>query len=488
MRICLGILLCALAWHGPASAAPAGARPNVLMIAVDDLRPELGCYGNARVKSPNIDALASRGMLFERAYCQQAVCGPTRASLLSGCRPDSTRVHDNLTDFRAALPDIATLPGHFKANGYRAISLSKVFHNGFEDAPRSWSEAPWYPEAPHYATTENREMTKRLLAEAKAKAKKAGKPAEKVKVKGPAFECADLPDNAYSDGETADKAIELLGQLKGQPFFLAVGFYKPHLAFVAPKKYWDLYDRAALRLAVNPSPPEGCPAIAATDWSELRHYQGIPKEGPLPDDLALTLVHGYLACVSFTDAQIGRVLAELKRQGIEENTIVVLWGDHGWKLGEHGMWCKHTNFELDCHAPLLVAAPGRGIPGARSRALVEFVDIYPTLCDLAGLSKPAHLEGLSFAPLLDQPDRNWKTAAFSQYPRNEAMGYSVRSDSFRYTEWRAPSGQIVATELYDHRSDHAENSNVAASVAPDQIATLAALLKAGWKGALPQDP
>ena len=460
------------------------ARRNVLFIAVDDLRPQLGCYGFPQVVSPNIDRLAARGTLFERAYCQEAVCSPSRTSLLTGCRPNTTRIHDLKTHFRSTLPNVVTLPQHFKANGYHTLAFGKLFHGQLDD-PRSWSEPTWWPNhGSWYRLPENRQLMDRLTTglrdeDAKMAAVRQGS------IRGAPVECADVADDAYFDGQMADQAIAALRRLKGRPFFLATGFLKPHLPFVAPKRYWDLYSREAIQLADNPYPPHDYPSIAGTAWGELRAYHGIPARGPLADNQARELIHGYLACVSYVDAQIGKVVAELDRQGLGENTVIVLWGDHGWKLGEHGMWCKHTNFELDTHAPLLCVTPGWGA-GQRSRALTEFVDIYPSLCELCQLALPEHLEGTSFVPVMQSPNRAWKTAAFSQYPRGNVMGYSMRTDRWRYTEWRNPDGSVTARELYDEQADPQENQCLAKR--PEQAALiedLAARLKAGWKAARP---
>lgn len=460
------------------------SKRNVLFIAVDDLRPQLGCYGASQVLSPNIDRLAARGIVFERAYCQQAVCSPSRTSLLTGCRPDTTRVYDLTTHFRKTIPDVVTLPQHFKANGYHTQAFGKIFHGGLDDKP-SWSKPTWSPSGVSwYQLPENRALMERLTAKLKDEDAKV-EAVRRGSIRGTPVECADVADNAYYDGVVAEKTIDALRQVKDHPFFLAAGFYKPHLPFVAPKKYWDLYKREDIRLADNPQPPRDYPQLAGTTWGELRVYHGMPKSGPLTDDQARTLIHGYLACVSFTDAQIGKVVDELDRLGLGDNTVIVLWGDHGWKLGEHGMWCKHTNFELDTRSPLLCAAP-RQPTGRRTKALTEFVDIYPSLCELCGLALPSHLEGTSFVPLMKEPERAWKTAAFSQYPRGNVMGYSMRTDHWRYTEWRDPDGSVKASELYDHQADPQENLCLAKR--PEHVALVKELslkLKAGWKAARP---
>ena len=456
-------------------------RRNVLFIAVDDLRTELGCYGVKQIKSPNIDRLAASGTLFERAYCQQAVCSPSRSSLLTGCRPDTTKVYDLVTHFRKNLPDVATLPQHFKKNGYFTQSVGKIFHGGLDDKP-SWSAPSPNANRPMYQSPENQALVARK-AEA-AKGKEFATPSARYNaMTGPAIECADVPDNAYSDGAIADAAIGMLRQAKDKPFFLAVGFIKPHLPFIAPKKYWDIYKREEIPLAPNPFPPKDVPKMALPDYSELRAYSDIPQLGPLNEEQARTLKHGYYACVSYMDAQVGRVLDELDRLGLRENTVVVLWGDHGWKLGEHGSWCKHTNFENDTHAPLICAAPGQKGQGRHSEALVEFVDIYPTLCELAGLPKPQHLEGTSFAPLLNQPDRAWKSAAFSQFPRGKAiMGYSMRTERHRLTRWMNGAGREIGVELYDHQNDPQENRNVAGRQENKALVQeLTRKMQAGWK-------
>jgi iduronate 2-sulfatase len=450
-------------------------RPNVLFIAVDDLRPQLGCYGHDHIHSPNIDRLASEGLLFERAYCQQAICMSSRASLLSGYRPDKGEI------FRCGplykhVPDALPLNQHFLNNGYEAVTMGKIYHHR-SDEKKGWSNEGFHPEGRWegrgYLNPES------IVHVREYDAKHAG---GKKQGLGPAYEWADVADNAYPDGITAEHAITELNRLKDQPFFLAVGFQKPHLPFNAPKKYWDLHDEEKIDLAANPFVPQNAPEEAFTNWGELRAYYGMPQEGPMPDDLARKLIHGYYACVSYTDAMIGRVLDELDRLDLRKNTIVILWGDHGWKLGEHGMWCKHTNFELDTHAALILSAPGMKAAGLHTRNLVEFVDIYPTLCDLAGLGKPSHLEGLSMAPLLDNPGQPWKEAAYSQYPQGTLMGYSVRTDRYRYTEWRRlGSTDIKARELYDHEKDPDENVNVA-GVAENQtvVERHSTLLKKGF--------
>jgi arylsulfatase A-like enzyme len=461
-------------------------RLNVLFIAVDDLRTELGCYGVQGIQSPNIDGLAAGGTVFDRAYCQQAVCSPSRTSLLTGLRPDSTRVYNLTTHFRETVPDVVALPQHFKNHGYFTRSVGKIYHGGLDDT-KSWSKPPPKVGRPMYVTEENKALVARKRAAAAGK-KFATPSARYNAMTGPSYECADVSDDAYSDGAIADAAITMLREAKDQPFFLAVGFLKPHLPFIAPKKYWDLYDREDIPMAANPLPPKDAPKQALPDWGELRAYEDIPPSGPLTDEQARLLKHGYYACVSYTDAQIGRVLQELDRLQLRKRTLIVLWGDHGWKLGEHGAWCKHTNFENDTHAPLICSAPGQQSPGRHTSALVEFVDIYPTLCDLAGLPLPAHLEGTSFAPLLDSPQQPWKEAAFSQYPRGGAvMGYSMRTDRYRLTRWLKSDGSEVACELYDHENDPLENVNVAGS--PENGALVRQLteqMRAGWKAA--RDP
>jgi len=458
-------------------------RLNVLFIAVDDLRPQLGCYGRRNVISPNIDRLAREGLLFDRAYCQQAVCAPSRASVLSGTRPDTTKIYDLNTPLRKAMPDVLTLPEHFKKNGYETLSIGKIYHHPMDDA-QAWTEPPYragtFPQGKWYGRGY---LTEEAIAQVKAL--EAAEPNSGGR--GPAYEAADVADNAYPDGANVDYAIKRLEALKDRPFFMAMGFYKPHLPFNAPKRYWDMYRREDIALAENPFVPKDAPGYATTDWGELRSYVGMPGSGPCSDAQARALIHGYYACVSYTDAQIGRLLDALDRLGLRRKTVIVLWGDHGWKLGEHAGWCKHTNFELDTHGPLILSVPGMKNAGGRTTALTEYVDIYPTLCEACGLAVPGHLEGLSVMPLVENPQRPWKKAAFSQYPRGRVMGYTMRTDRFRYTQWQnQATGELLARELYDHATDPDENVNVAgqARYAGD-VENLAAMLKRGWRAALP---
>jgi len=464
-----------------AKKAAARAKHNVLFIAVDDLRPELGCYGQRIVKSPNIDRLAGQGTLFTHAYCQQAVCAPSRASLLSGCRPDTTTIYDLSTPLRKAMPDVLTLPQHFRNHGYRTIRLGKIYHHGNDDKvgwteqPRVWREL--------YASAETRQFQRRRRAEARQKGW-SGSRMWNYSV-GPSTECMDVADKEYGDGAITDEAIAQMRKHKGHPFFLAVGYWKPHLPFTAPKKYWDMYDRGKFPLP-DASEPAGAPRLAFSGWGELRAYKDIPPRGDLDEAMTRKLIHGYHACVTYMDAQIGRLLGELERLGLRERTVIVLWGDHGWKLGEYGDWCKHTNFELDTHVPLIFAAPGTA-GSQRCGALAEFVDIYPTLAELCGLPMPEHCEGTSLASLLRRPDRPWKKAAFSQYPRGKVMGYSLRTARWRYSEWiDRKTRRVVARELYDHREGPFARANVVDEPRhAELVKRLAALMKAGWRGAVP---
>jgi len=415
-----------------------------LFIAVDDLRPQLGCYGDAHIVSPHIDRLAAAGVVFNRCYCQSPVCGASRASLLSGIRPTRDRhfVWDLHADKQWGAP--LSLPRHLREHGYHTISNGKIYHYR-DDGRGSWSEPAWGPKGEWlgrgYLLDENR----RIAREAATRGI------------GPAYECADVEDNAYPDGVIADKAIADLQRLEGmdKPFFLATGFLKPHLPFNAPRKYWELYDRDKIELAQNGYRPKDAPNAAIHNWGELRAYHGIPREGPLAEDMARSLIHGYRACTSYTDAQIERVLGELDRLGLRENTIVVIWGDHGWNLGEHTLWCKHCHFKTSLRSTLIVCVPGLH-GGAKTEGLTEFVDLYPSLCELTGVPMPEHWEGRSFVPLLREPGRAWKEAIYSRFYDGE----SVRTDRYCYTEWAQGQGAAYARMLYDQQEDPDENCNI----------------------------
>lgn len=459
---------------------------NVLFIAVDDLRPELGCYGAAHMKTPHLDRLASQGMLFERAYCQVAVCNPSRSSVLSGTRPDTTGVLDNQHFMRPNMPDVISLPQHFKNHGYISLSLGKIFHHSERepgDDPQSWSEPAWYHGEPykHWFTQESLDYVKQLKALPKAQQPK--------QLRAAPFEAADEPDASYPDAQTAAKAIETLQRLKAEakPFFLGVGFVKPHLPFTCPQKYWDLYPEASIQLAANTQRPKDAPEPAFHNNYELRSYGTVPENGPISDAMVLKLIRGYRACVSFMDAQLGRVLAELDRLGLRENTLIVLWGDHGYHLGENGLFTKMTNFEQGTRVPLIVSSPGMKTAGKRTRALVELVDLYPTLAQLCDLPLPKHLEGTSFAPLLEKPDQPWKKAAFSQYLRTGKpphTGRSLRTERWRYTEWHDLKGKPTGVELYDELNDPQETANLASDPTHAKtVRQIAAQLRSGWKAA-----
>jgi len=374
----------------------AAERPNVLFIAVDDLKPLLGCYGDLQVKSPNIDRLASRGTVFMNAHCQQAVCGPSRASLLTGVGPDTTKVWDLKTLIRKALPDVVMLPQYFKQNGYTVVGMGKIFDPRSVDNGKDMDKASWteylHPEckADESFGCLNPAYLKHLAA-VKDKLEKTKGYNKKLKIAGrPYCDMADVEDTAYFDGAMAETAVKTLADLaqKKHPFFLAVGFKKPHLSFNAPKKYWDLYNREDLKLAEYIDMPKGAPAYAFQPGWELRSYSGVPRKGRLPEPIQRELIHGYYACVSYIDAQVGKLLDALDAAGVADNTVIVLWGDHGWHLGDHSIWCKHTNYEQATRAPLIFVDPVAGRSGNRTDSPVNFVDIYPTLCKLAGLPNP----------------------------------------------------------------------------------------------------
>lgn len=480
----------------------AATGPNILFIAIDDLRPELGCYGATHIISPNIDKLAASGVRFDRAYCQQAICGASRASLMLGMRPDSTQIHGNHKHFRDHYPDLATLPQHFKNHGYHAQSMGKIYHgvfpkgasrtepDTFGDAP-SWSVPTYRPGPRYYYTEEGVAAAKQTYQQIYKPKNPAPDDWTNKLVFGPMTEAPDVADDMLYDGKVARRAVETLGELAKEPdrpWFLAVGFIKPHTPFIAPKTYWDLYDPDKIRLADFKRLPDGAPAVAGHGSHEIRRYTDQPKKGAFTEANQRRLKRAYYACVSYIDAQIGRVLDELERQGLDDNTIVVLWSDHGFHLGEHGLWGKTTNYELDTRVALIIRAPGAKANGKSSRALVELVDLYPTLADFAGLPLPDHLEGISLLPLLDQPDLPWKRAAFSQYSKGKLRGYAMRTAQHRFVEWLNPAtGDVAHTELYDYTSDPLEKRNLARDQS-NLAAQLSAQLKRGqgWRAATPQ--
>jgi iduronate 2-sulfatase len=420
----------------------------------DDFRPELGCYGSPAL-TPNIDALARRGVLFRRAYCQQALCNPSRSSLLTGRRPDALRIWANGTHFRERNPDVLTLPQWFQQHGYVTRDVGKIFHNWHtrdKGDRRSWSADEFL----HYAQHGDD--------------RPAGvEPVPPNLAAAPRCERRDVPDEAYYDGRVAAEAVRVLGEIKDRPFFLAVGFWKPHAPFNAPKKYWDRYDRATLP-KLNPARPAGAPEVAFHDGRELRGLP--PNQHDFTPTEAAEIRHGYFANITYMDEQVGKVLAALDALKLTDSTVIVFVADHGYHVGEHGLWGKTSNFERDAHVPLVIAPPRPAHAGKSTDALVELLDLFPTLADLCGLPTPPGLAGASLRPVLDNPAASVKPAALTQHPRPayydrtpsgvpEAMGYSVRTDRVRYTEWRAwATGAVVARELYDHARDPAEMTNV----------------------------
>ena len=444
----------------PPIAPPANSRkPNVLFLAIDDLRPELGAYGS-KVKTPNMDRLASSGMLFERAYCQQAVCGASRVSIMGGLYPTLTGEQTyHVSGWRKRHPNLKTMNQHFRAQGFKTIGLGKIYHghSGPGVDPMNWDEWINVKGNGHYAKPENIALLKKALQEAKTGD-------QNDPPKGPMTESADVHDDTYADGLRAAKAAQILkdlGQNKTQPFFLAVGLTKPHLPFVAPKKYWDLYRREDFSMPANRGIPPGYPLFAANQLApEMTKYSDY--EGQSPKDFSSAtnkrLLHGYAAATSYVDACVGRILDGLEKNGLRENTIVVLWGDHGWKLGDHSSWCKHTNFECDTRVPLIVRDPR--IKAGRTPRLIELIDLYPTLCDLTGIPIPEHCQGRSFRAVLEDPEAGHRLDAYSSYPALKLMGHSIHHKNFRYTEWRNAEDQTVANVLTDIWADPGEVTNV----------------------------
>lgn len=494
-------------------AAPTLAKknvaPNIVMIAVDDLKPILGCYGDPIVKTPNIDRLAERSTVFNQAYCQQSVSAATRASLLTGWCPDRTQVWDLKTMIRKKNPNVVTLPQYFAANGYETIGIGKIYDprsvDKKQDAP-SWS-VPYIdsnrylnkeyglPALSHYQSPESKTLVEKYRKQALDSGYTKKNEIEQYIMKyfKPTTECASVPDNAYHDGATADGAIDFLHNYHSdKPFFLAVGMKKPHLPFCAPKKYWDLYDRTSMPLATYRKKALNSPKFAYHNCGELQLYTDIPPiisfsdidNVIIPDDKARELIHGYYAAISYIDAQIGKLLDELERKHMLDNTIIVFWGDHGWHLGDHGLWNKHTNFEHATRVPMMISAPGQ----KKQRKIdtpVEFLSFYPTLCSMAGIPVLNGLDGENLKDVVAvgseaQPKNEY---AVSQYPRPGKMGYSIRSNRYRYTVWvdwkgrKLNADKVYAEELYDYKKDPDETVNVAKQA---EYASVLAQMKQYW--------
>ena len=527
-------LLCLVFTHflfplNDAHPAPNSSRPNILFIAIDDLRPELGCYGNKGIHSPNLDMLATQGRCFLRAYCQEAICSPSRASLLTGSRPDTIGVIENRAYFRDLNPQIVTLPQHFITHGYTAVYSGKIFHGRMTDDQHSWNYKPnrkgiTPPANPGgNALPENQ----RIYAENKDRMVTLyGESSSRGLIHGPAFEAAQVEDDGYIDGYNTSVAIQTLDELVQQdkPWFLALGFSRPHLPFHAPKRYFDLYNPEEIQLTKFSEPPQDGASMGLHASFELRTRHDIPKSGPINKSLSRKLLHAYCACVSYVDAQIGRVIASLEKNKVRENTIIVVWGDHGWHLGEYGIWGKATNYEIATRVPLIICTPSMGQKGTPTDSLVELIDIYPTLCDLANIPQPDHLAGKSLVPVLHNPNAIIKGVAMSQFPtpalrewaanplspemretffgplinqveqtikkqqgsrwnrelfEKHLMGYTLRDPRYRYIEWRDtrnPNLKPIYQELYDHLSDPHETVNIARSQ-PKEVVRLSGELQ-----------
>lgn len=478
MPAALLLLSACAANSGQSDAAAASGvqkRPNVLIIMVDDLKPTLGSFGDSHAISPNIDRLAARGARFEKAYANQAVCAPSRINLMTGRRSTSTGIYNFGMDLREYVADVVTLPELLKEAGYHSESIGKVFHvgHGSTDDQQSWSVPSrkdkvieyLVPESTGGKPTREEALFAQVPVEGELFAAAAKMP------RGAAWEAPDVADDAYADGRVAALASRRLGELKsaGNPFFLAVGFARPHLPFSVPKRYWDMYDPAKLPMPTFERLPDGAPAFAGKIGGEIAAYEPVPPQVPgvdYPDQLKRNLIHGYYAGVTYVDAQIGKVLEALDREGLRENTIVILWGDHGFQLGDHGIWTKHTNFEEAVRLPLIFAGPGIGANKA-PKQIAETVDIYPTILSMLGIQRRETMQpfdGVSLQPVFSKPDTILRPFAYHAFPRPGRIGQAIRTDRYRLVRWTQEATGARDYELYDFFTDPGETRNLAASL------------------------
>ncbi|MCA9139612.1 MAG: sulfatase, partial [Planctomycetales bacterium] len=465
------VLLCILAIAFAAISVHAD-RPNVLMILVDDLKPALGCYGDPVAKTPNLDALAARGMRFDRAYCNQAVCAPSRFTLMLGSHSTSSGLYGLGSELRGWMPQAVTMPQHFAAHGYRTESLGKVFHigHGNNGDPESFSVPHFKEKVIEYVDPSSTDGGKLTREEAYFTNQKLGE--IRSLPRGAAYESPDVDDQAYADGRVAAETIRRLRAAKerrgneGTPFFIAAGFARPHLPFSAPKKYWDLYDPNSLPMPAFESLPKDSPTVAHKRGGEITNYKPVPedRDANFSDELKRDLIHGYYASASYVDAQIGKVIAALDELELSDNTIVVLWGDHGFHLGDLGIWTKHTNYEQANRIPIFIIAPGVTRPNQSTGQLAESVDLFPTLAELAGLPKPVGpqpIDGVSLVPVLKDPDARVRDHAYHAYPKSK-MGRAIRTDRYRMVQWKTPGEDAndAEYELYDYQTDPNETQNL----------------------------
>lgn len=477
------------------SQGPQGRR-KFLFIAIDDLRPMMGHYGDEGIITPHFDGFAGHALSFDNAYTQVATCGASRGALFTALRPETTSMLTHLERITEKAPGRPYLHSSFKAAGFTTTAMGKVLHFA-NDAADGWSE-------PHYTVPKVRAegIPDEMQLVSSALDPESGRiwaedtltQRDGSKRRQPVAEAANVPDSSYPDGQMADYAIDRLARFaqSDEAFFMAVGFSRPHLPFNAPKKYWDLYDREKIALTPRPTRADGAPPYAVTNGGELSPYAGLPVIGAgLSEENTRYLTHGYMACVSYVDAQVGKVIDAVRALGMWEDTVICLWGDHGFKLGDYNSWTKHSNYEIDTRVPLMLRVPGLTEGGERTDAMVETVDVFPSLLDLAGIAVPEGLEGISFATLLADPKKPWKSASFSQFDRGQhgakLTGYAVRTRHHRYVMWKDnATGAIAAEELYDHRNDPLEMRNIAGDPAQaESLRQLRALREQGWQAALP---
>ena len=490
--------------------------PNILFVSIDDLRPTLGACGDTVAITPNIDRLAVEGMIFRQAYCQAAVCAPSRASLMTGIRPDSNRVWHLGDKFREINPNTVTMPQYFSRFGYHTVNIGKIFHNYMPDSI-SWDEPDLRPARYLRPDWLNRDgetfYISQEVNDSQAKKRDSLLALKPIRYAdgwntGPAWEAAEVHDTMYYDGAQTVLAKQTLTRLSkmDKPFYMGLGYFRPHLPFAVPKKYWDIYEPGEIPLPINPEIPENAPLCSMNSMYELRHYDGFHHIGHptsayrMSEDTVRTLRQGYYASVSYVDALLGDLFSHMKTIGIYENTIIIVWGDHGWKIGDHNSWGKMTNYNIDLKVPIIVRYPGQENRGVQTHAITELVDLFPSLCELAGIEIPNYMQGTSFVPVLENPNLPWKSAAFSQFHRRPKvsadgkryMGYSINTPEFHYIEWytwdhqTGTRGEFQSAELYDSQNDAFETVNIAEVAEMREIKkALSKQLAAGWRKAVP---